>query len=120
MTATIHPLRHSSSMEHLSPAFIWPNLGGPISDARVDIDSMLDDIRQAWDWAIANHLAVLSVNADRCGAYICIAAVPKLYTVFGDECSWVQRKDEGCLRTELWIGCIGHIRVFWREVKCVH
>lgn len=111
--------------EHLAPVFAWPNIDGPMNghrdrDARCDIATALADQRTAFDWATSKQLAVLSVNADRNGAYLCVAPSPMIYTLFGEECAWIQRKVENGLSTELWLGCIGHIRVFWREVKCVH
>lgn len=119
MTATIHKIPPPCP-EHLAPSFNAA-VGGPLSgDARCDIDKLLADIRSAWDWAAANQVAVLSVNADRNGAYLVIAPSQKLHRLFGDECAqWRQHTQDG-LRTENWIGCIGHIRVFWWEVTCVH
>jgi hypothetical protein len=35
----------------------------------MDVERLLADQRSAWDWAIAKHVAVLSINADRNGAY---------------------------------------------------
>lgn len=122
MSATVHILP-SCYPEHLAPAFSAPIPKGPINDAgdaRYDIDKLLHDQRQVWDWAVANRLAVLSVNGDRCGAYLCVAPTRNIYTLFGDECSQVQRKTKNGLCTETWLGLVGHIRVFWREVKCVH
>lgn len=111
--------------EHLAPVFAWHGIGGPMTgnpdrDARCDIKAIFTDLRTAWDWAAAKHLAVLSIAADRNGAYLCLAASPVLHTLFGDECIRVTRIVQGTLATELWLGYIGHIRVFWREVTCVH
>ncbi|MBI2278176.1 MAG: hypothetical protein HYU74_12550 [Dechloromonas sp.] len=124
MTANTHEANLSMYPEHLAPALHWHGLGGPMNgqrskDARCDFDAVMADQRTAWEWAAAKHLAVLSVNADRNGAYLCLAASPTLATLFGDECSRVTRIVQGALATELWMGCIGHIRVFWREVKCL-
>jgi hypothetical protein len=111
--------------EHLQPVFQWPAVGGALnglrgSDARSDIDKIFADLRTAWDWAIANQVAVIGLDADRNGAYLRVAPSPRLHTLFGDECANVHRKTEAGLRVEWWIGGIGHIRVFWREVTCVH
>ncbi len=133
-TATLHQLPPPLYPEHLSPVFDWPAVGGPLNatspkagtsgernqDARCDIDKLLEDMRSAWAWAKASHVAVLSVDADRNGAYLRLAASPRLRTLFGDECAMIQRHEKADLRTETWLGCIGHIRVFWREVTCVH
>ena len=122
MTATVHQFP-SYYPEHLAPAFAAPIPRGAINgerDARYDIDKLLHDQRQVWDWAIANRLAVLSVNGDRNGAYLYVAPASHIYVLFGEECSQIQRKTENGLCTETWLGVIGHIRVFWREVKCVH
>lgn len=123
MSATIH--RHPASLypEHLAPALSSPIPRGPINhgtDARYDIDKLLADQRQVWNWAVANSLAVLSVNGDRNGAYLCIAPAAHLQRLFGDECAMIQRRTEFGLATETWLGVVGHIRVFWRDVKCVH
>lgn len=110
--------------EHLAPAFFHiPS--GPINghrerDYRCDFDKLQADMRTAWEFAIAKHIAVLTVGADRCGTYLIVAHSRQLHTLFGNECAWVQRKVDAGLRTEIWLGCIGHIRVFWREVTCVH
>lgn len=111
--------------EHLAPLLHWHGVSGAISgtrsgDARMDLERLYADMRTAWDWAIAKHVAVLSINADRNGAYLFVAASPMLQTLFGDECAWIRRNVEHGLETSLWLGCIGHIRVFWREVKCAH
>lgn len=122
---TLTPVTHLPTQhpEHLAPLLFWHGLGGPInghrqSDARTDIAALLADQRTAWDWAEANHVAVLSINGDRNGAYLFVAASRSLYTLFGEECAWVKRSIERGVETTLWLGCIGHIRVFWREVKC--
>jgi len=108
--------------EHLVPAFIAPACTGQINtaDARHDIDKLLADQRQVWDWAVASGLAVLSINGDRNGAYLCIAPAEHIYKLFGEECAQIQRKTQDGLCLETWMGLVGHIRVFWREVKCVH
>lgn len=111
--------------EHLAPLLNWHGVTGAISgtrsgDARADIDRLLADIRTAYDWAASKQVAILSVNADRNGAYLFVAASPRLHTLFGEECAWIKRSVDCGLETTLWLGCIGHIRVFWREVKCAH
>ena len=129
MTATLHQLPPPVYPEHLAPVFDWPAVGGPLNsanpnararDARCDIDQLLADIRAAWEWAKASHVAVLSIDADRNGAYLRLVESPRLRGLFGDECAMVKRSEKDGLRTEIWLGCIGHIRVFWREVTCVH
>lgn len=112
--------------EHLMPALRWQPVSSPITnrevagDARTCIDKLLDDQRRIYAWAQSHHLAVLSINADRNGAYICVAAQPSLYRLLGDECTKVCSRIENGLALEYWIGLVGEIRVFWREVKCVH
>lgn len=126
MTATLHRLLPASIYpEHLAPCFDWPAVGGPLTgeparDARGDIDKLLADMRTAWDWAKASQVAVISLDADRNGAYLRVAASPRLRTLFGDECAQIRQRETDGLRTETWLGCIGHIRVFWREVTCAH
>lgn len=121
MSATVLPFPYYFP-EHLAPAFIAPLSKGPLdaSDARHDIDKLLADQRQVWDWAMAAGLAVLSINGDRNGAYLCVAPSEHIYKLFGDECALIQRKTLDGLRVESWMGMVGHIRIFWREVKCVH
>jgi hypothetical protein len=120
--STIHPLHPGIIPEHLAPAFFAP-VGGPINgnrriDYRVDFDRLQEDMRTAWRFAVEKHLAVLQVSGDRNGAYLVVAASPRLTAIFGEECcQWVTRTENG-LTTEHWVGCIDHIRVFWREVKC--
>lgn len=110
--------------EHLAPVFHWPAIGGPLlpeqKDARCDIEKVLADQRAGFEWAQAEHLAVLSINADRNGAYLCIAPSPRLIDLFGEEMACIHQRTEGGVQTKFWLGCIGHIRVFWREVTCVH
>lgn len=119
--ATVHQFP-SYIPEHLAPAFASPLTKAPINerDARTDIDKLLADQRQVWNWAVANGLAVLSINGDRNGAYLCVAPAKNITVLFGDECAQVQRRTEGGFCTETWMGMVGHIRVFWRDVKCVH
>lgn len=105
------------------PEMMYPSLnivaGGPINgEARREVDSYLGDIKTAMDFATAKHLAVLTMAADRNGAYLVVAPHPTIYALFGDECGQWRRHTENGLTTEHWLGCIGHIRVFWREVKC--
>lgn len=112
--------------EHLMPALRWQPVSRPItereksSDPRSCIDKLLDDQRRIFNWAQSEHLAVLSINADRNGAYACVAAQAALYKIFGDECAKVHERSENGVVLEYWIGLVGEIRVFWREVKCVH
>jgi hypothetical protein len=124
MSATLHPLPPSLYPEHLAPVFSWPAVGGPLNgsrerDARCDIDKLFADMRTAWDWAMCNHIAVIGVDADRNGAYLRVVHSTKLQHLFGDECAMIKRHTEAGLRTEIWLGSIEHIRVFWREVTCV-
>lgn len=125
MKPYLQPTAASHYPEHLAPLLHWHGVSGAISgkrsgDARMDVERLLADQRTAWEWAIAKQVAVLSINADRNGAYLFVAASPMLQTLFGDECTWISRYVEHGLETSLWIGCIGHIRVFWLEVKCAH
>lgn len=121
------PLHPPSAIypEQLAPVFDWPAVGGPLNRqdnqrAPCSIDKLLADIRIAWDWAQLNHVPILSVDADRNGVYLRLVATPRLYTLFGDECATVRREEKNGQRIEVWLGCIGHIRAFWREVTCVH
>ncbi len=104
------------------PEFLKPALnlmaGGPMGDARTDVDKLLADQKAAWDFAKAKGLAVLTMAADRNGAYLVVAPSKDIYALFGEECGQWRRHSEAGLLTEYWLGCIGHIRVFWREVKC--
>lgn len=119
MTAMVHSLPGLPWPEHLIPAF-HPPVGGPIRFDFRNFETMMADLRTASDFARAQQLAILQMAFDRNGAYLVIAPSPRLYKIFGNECAWVQRKVEHGLRIEHWLGCIGHIRVFWREVKCMH
>lgn len=103
--------------EYLAPSLAVP-AGGPIKDARCDLERLLEDQKEAMRFAIANKLPILTLAADRNGAYIVVAPARHIYTLFGDECGLWRRHVDNGLTTEHWLGCIGHIRVFWREVKC--
>jgi len=107
--------------EHLAPAFLpAPSapIGGQSPDARCDMDKLFADMRKAFEFALANHLAVLSVNADRFGAYLVVAESPMLQALFGEESCLVDHKTDAGLRIEIWLGGVDNVRVFWREVKC--
>jgi hypothetical protein len=112
MTQTLCP-------EHLAPSLVAA-VGGPIRDARHDLDRLIEDQKTAMRFAIAHHLPILTMAADRNGAYLVVAPTRHIYTLFGDECAQWRRHVDGAVTTEYWLGCIGHIRVFWREVKCMH
>lgn len=129
MTATLHQLPLPVYPEHLAPVFDWPAVGGPLNstnpNARArepqrDLEKMFEDIRSGLAWAEAANIRVISFDGDRNGAYLRLVASPRLRGLFGDECTMVKRQEKNGLRTEIWLGCIGHIRVFWREVTCVH
>jgi hypothetical protein len=105
--------------EYLAPS-LNPAVGGPIPDARADIDRLLEDQKEAMRFALAQSLPILTLGADRNGAYVVVAPAKHIYKVFGDECGQWRRHVDAGLTTEYWLGCIGHIRVFWREVKCTH
>lgn len=105
--------------EYLAPSLAVP-AGGPIPDARLDIERLLEDQKEAMRWAINASVPILTMAADRNGAYIVVAPVKHIYALFGEECGQWRRHTENGLTTEHWLGCIGHIRVFWREVKCTH
>lgn len=118
MTASIHSLAPTTP-EILAPSLCQP-VRGPINgaDQRLDFAALQDDMKLAWDFATAKGLSVLTVAADRNGAYLVVAPHPSIYALFGDECGQHRRHVDHGLTTEHWLGCIGHIRVFWREVKC--
>lgn len=126
MTASIHQLPAPLYPEHLSPVFNWPAVGGPLAasptgDARLNIDRLMQDMRAAWDWAMANHVAVLSIDADRNGAYLRLAPSPRLRTLFGEECACIHSFPSHGLQVQRWIGTVGqNVRAFWQEVTCVH
>lgn len=107
-----------------TPEFLAPSLNVPTrvamngGDARTDIDTLLADQKAAWEFAMANRLAILATAADRNGAYLVVAPAKHIYKLFGEECGMWRRHSDAGLTTEHWLGCIGHIRVFWREVKC--
>lgn len=110
--------------EHLLPGFL-PAPSGPLNgtrprDVRCAVDALVTDMKTALNWATSAQLAVLSINADRNGAYLVVAPSPRLKTLFGEECTWFHRYTDHGLLIEHWLGAIGHIRVFWREVTCVH
>ncbi len=109
---------HPNCPEFLAPALLPPTRGSITSDARLSIGSLMDDMKTAWDFAVAKKLAVLNVAADRNVAYLIVAPSRDIYTLFGDECGQWRRHTENGITTEHWLGCIGHIRVFWRETKC--
>ena len=119
MNATLHRLPSPTTPEFLSPSLCQP-VRGPINgaDQRLEFASLIDDMKTAWDFAVAKGLAVLTVAADRNGAYLVVAAHPSIYALFGDECGQHRRHVDNGMTTEHWLGCIGHIRVFWREVRC--
>lgn len=116
MTASIHSIAPSVP-EFLLPLFHAP-VGGPVCFDFTDFEKVMDDLRTATDFARAQHINILSASFDRNGAYLFVVASPHLYKLFGDECGWVRDATENGLRIQFWLGCIGHIRVFWREVKC--
>lgn len=123
-TSNVHYLSNPITPDYLLPSLAQP-VGGPLlarpgSDARCDFDKLQADQRTAWEWAIANHIAPLTCAFDRNGAYLVLPPSPRLYAIFGKECNWWHQSTNNGLRTQLWLGCIGHIRVFWREVTCVH
>lgn len=101
--------------EYLSPSLLVP-VGGPIPDARLDIERLLEDMKTGMRFAAAKHLPILTMAADRNGAYIVIAPTKTLKTLFGDECAPWRREVSHGLLTEHWLGLVGHIRFFWREV----
>lgn len=102
--------------EILSPAAL-PAVGGPIDDARCNIDRLFEDMKAAMRFAIRHSLPILTMAVDRNGAYLVIAPVSHVYTLFGDECSRIKSKPEGGLMVEQWLGCMDNVRVFWREFR---
>lgn len=119
MSAVVHHMPAVSMPELFFPSLCQP-VRQPINskDQRLDFDALQADMKMAWDFAVAKGLSVLTVAADRNGAYLVVAAHPSIYALFGEECAQHRRHVEHGLCTEHWLGCIGHIRVFWREVKC--
>lgn len=111
--------------EHLAPG-VMPAPSMPMNggDARREFTQLLCDQFEGVKYCEANQIAVLSIGADRHGAYINVAPVAKLRTLFGDECACIKRSVNAGLSIEIWIGTIttvaGVIRVFWREVACMH
>lgn len=105
--------------EYLAPSLNPPS-GGPIKDARADIDRLLEDMKEGMRFAIAQRLPILTMAADRNGAYLVVAPVKHIKALFGDECGLWRRKVDAGMTTEHWLGCCGHIRFFWREIKCTH
>ncbi|WP_306603882.1 hypothetical protein [Azonexus sp.] len=127
MSAQIHALFHPGyAPEHLSPSLAQP-VGGPINgqrekDHRCDFERLQKDQRTAWAFAQRHHLAVLTVAADRNGAYLVVAPAQRLLSIFDDECAcWRSEPSNNGMKIEHWVGLAnGNIRVFWRDVKCAH
>lgn len=107
------------ALEHLAPSLNVPT-SRPLNDARTDIEGLITDIRFAFDFAQKHALAVLSVNADRFGAYMIIAPTDNIRKLFKKDCVCWRNFEQAGTNTEHWVASIKHIRVFWREVKCVH
>ncbi len=115
-------------MATATPEFVIPALaqpvGGPLTpggDVHCDLDRLFADMRTAWHFAERNYLAVLTIAADRNGAYMVVSPTARLAPIFGAECGLLRSEPpQNGVVVEHWLGCIGHIRVFWREVKCAH
>lgn len=110
--------RTATVPEILAPAMV-PAVGGPISDARMNVDTMFEDMKTAMRFAIRNNLPILTMATDRNGAYLIVAPVSHIYDVFAEECGLLKRDPEGGLMIEHWLGCADNVRIFWREVKCI-
>lgn len=119
MNQTAPTWRTTPVPEILSPASL-PAVGGPIGDARRNIDQMVEDMKTAMRFAIRNSLPILTMAVDRNGAYLVIAPVGHAREVFGDECGLISAKPEGGMVVEQWLGCVDNVRVFWREFKPAH
>lgn len=113
----------AACLEYFIPSLLQP-VGGPINgdkDYRKEFDELQRDQRTAWEFAKRHGLAVLTVAGDRNGAYLVVSATPRLRQIFGEEAArWRWGESNGSL-VEYWLGLIDErIRVFWREIKCVH
>lgn len=125
MTQVITIFDNALAPEHMLPSLHAP-VGGPINgerakDYRCDFEQLQADMRTAWDFAAAQHLPVLTAACDRNGAYLVVAPSKHIYKLFGDEAAcWQRVPGKNGVVVEHWMGAIGHIRVFWRDVKCTH
>lgn len=49
-----------------------------------------------------------------------VAASAYLYRIFGDECAWNTRRQDGALTIYTWYAERFGVRIEWEEVTCVH
>lgn len=119
MSARIHEI-HAKDEALLPPHLLpigYATLTGPVRLTSVGLQQALADLRSAAEFAGSHQLNVLSLAIDRCGPYLVVVPHSRIYKLFGEECAWVQRKVDNGLRIETWLGKIGEVRVFWREVS---
>lgn len=119
MNARIYHLPQSGPAcpEYFAPSMAVP-VGGAIADARTNLEQLFEDMQTGMLYANTKHLPILTIAADRNGAYLVVAPTRDIYKLFGNECATWRRQVEGQMTVEHWFGMVGHIRFFWREVKC--
>lgn len=71
-------------------------------------------------WLVKQGVYITGFQGRRgnCGdqVIVTVAASPWLYRLFSDECTWQQRRQEGCLTIYTWFAIRFGIRIEWEEV----
>lgn len=84
---------------------------------------LITSLLNAVVWLISQRFSVISFHGSRdIGGdkiVIKVAPSPRLHVVFGDDCAWRQRRQDGALTIYTWFADRFGVRIEWEEVTCL-
>lgn len=83
---------------------------------------LITDLLRCVTWLLQHGIYVIGFDGrQRSGVSIVtvrVAASPYLYKMFGEDCCWRTRRQEGALTIYTWAANRFGIRIEWEEVSC--
>lgn len=73
---------------------------------------------QCVEWLKTIGAHVLGVSVDRGGAVVKVASAPFLWRVFGGDCAWQERRQEGAVTVFVWFAVRFGALIEWEERQC--
>lgn len=88
--------------------------------AAVDSDTFcrrVENAVRAAQWLAGQGLCVIELRLDHNAAVLRVAAAPRLWRLFRNECAWRKRQQRGALTIFTWFATIFGTRIEWEEVQ---
>ena len=114
-----------SAAHHLQPLALIDSAAPEATrpDSIAAATTLITNLLRAVLWLISQRFSVISFHGSRdIGGdkiVITVAPSPRLHAVFGEECAWRQRRQDGALTIYTWFADRFGVRIEWEEVTCL-